>query len=284
MMIAVQTIRAHTARAPAETALSVTSALALSMRRRQARNDAYGSSNKRKLDCWEAFDYQTQKKQKMRCSLLWETSAESSVYPQQSLEQQAPNDKHFQPPVGNTSMKRYRTSQGRTLLATNSNDDLRKQARKHLQEMHKKGTTAGSRGAVKMTKKLCNKKKRLEMMEATSKHIQGILGLNRSATLSRETIRKGRYLRHQADRLESYLRSRCNSIVQKEKDIKLWLGLRTSNKKKIVKLTRKLHQRWGEVKEIQSQVKPYRLRLKSLKYAMLCEERTIMEEDEEMEC
>ena len=281
-MIAVQTIRAHTACAPAGTAMTVTNALALSMRRsyKSSNNSSY-SSIKRKRDCWEAFDYQMQKNQKMRCSLLREeNSPKSTIYPRDSLEEQASNDT----PMDTCVMKRHRTSQGRSLPATNSNDDLRKQAHKHLLKMQKEGSknVPRSRQAAKLTKKLYNKKKRHELMEATSEHIQGILGQSRSQ-LSREKIQTVKYLRYKAEQYDRYLRYRSDSIVQKEKDIKLWLSLRTSNKRKIVKLTKKLHQRWGEVKDIQSEVKPHRLRLKNLKFAMLCAQRSIIEEEEDEE-
>ena len=124
-----------------------------------------------------------------------------------------------------------------------------------------------------MTKKHYNKKKRLEMMEATDRQIQGIL-----ETCISTPSPKLYFVRRQAELLDMSLRDPCNSIVQKEQDIKSWLGMTTSNKAKIVSLRKRLHDRWAEVKDLQSTVKPKRQRLKNLKFAALCEERSIIEE------
>lgn len=285
MMIAVQSIRAQAARSSSEPGMSVTDALALSMRRKFRGNDSSYISSKRKRDCWEAYDYQVQKKQKMRCSLLRETASDKYICPDGSHEQPFQVDCKVKESFMKTQpINCIQASNDRSLPTNNSNDDLQKQVRRHLHELQKREAcrNTASRKLVKMTKKYCMRKRRIEMMEATSKRIQEILGQQR-VVFSPRTVHNVRHLRHRAERLDSYLRSRCHSIQHKEKEIKLWLSLTTGNKRKIVKLTRKLHQRWGEVKHIQSEVKPHRLRLKNLKYAMLCEERSIAEEAEEDE-
>lgn len=279
MMIAVQTIRAQTARAPVDAAITVRKALALSLLQRQVGDGPHSSANhKRKLDCWEAYDYQAQMKQQMRCKLLRrDTSCQDNggtLYRQKVWENPAETDSFERSKAINFEVaKRRRTLSGRTLPITNSNDNLRKQMRRHQME-----TANNPQRLPRMTKKNYNKKKKLEMMEAHNRHIQNILNQNRSE-LPVHICQKVRFLRHKAERLNHYLKGQCSNIVDKEKDIKLWLGMTTRNSRKIVKLTKKLHQRWGEVKELQSDVKLYRLRLKSLRYAMVCEGRSIAEDD-----
>ena len=114
-------------------------------------------------------------------------------------------------------------------------------------------------------------------MEATDRHIRNILNSNRT-DLSIATYEKVYYVRQMAEQLDLALRDQCKSIVQKEQDIKSWLGMTTSNKSKIMSLRKQLHDRWTEVKDLQSAVKPRRQRLKNLRFAVICVERSIAEE------
>lgn len=114
-------------------------------------------------------------------------------------------------------------------------------------------------------------------MDATGKQLQTILASERWE-LPIRTLQRARYYRHKAQALDNSLRAKCNSIVQKERDIKSWLGMTTGKKEKIIKLRGRLHGRWAEVKDLQSEVKPKRQRLKNLKFAVMCEERSIEEE------
>jgi predicted Fe-S protein YdhL (DUF1289 family) len=257
MMIAVQTIRAQ-ARAPVETTMSVRSALAYSMRRAQVGDGVPLLSKKRKRDCWEAYDYQMHMQQKMRYSLLRGSSSQSD--PQEGIYPRKPLDICAVQPQQLSSEH----------ISSRVLDEARTK-RRHQTKAKK------ARRVVKMTKKQYNKKKVQEMRDVTDQQIQKILDPY-PLPMSFQNHQRVNSLRRKAVLLDNQLRGQCHSIMRKEHDIKAWLGMTTSNKRKIIKLSRKLHERWIEVKDIQSEVKPQRQRLKNLKYAMMCEERSVAEE------
>ena len=230
---------------------------------------------KRKRDSFEAYDYQAHRQQRMRYSLLREQPQEhlppSSVYPRVSLEHMAnnaiaPEYRSENPPA--SQPMQVPTSTGTCIRM----DNILKTRRRS-----KKSKKSSSRRAARMTRKHYNKKKRLEMMEATDRHIRNILESSRTS-ISMQIYEKVHSVRRMAEQLDHALRDQCNSIVQKEQDIKSWLGMTTSNKSKIVSLRKRLHDRWAEVKDLQSAVKPKRQRLKNLRFAALCVERSISEE------
>jgi len=139
---------------------------------------------------------------------------------------------------------------------------------------------------ARMTRKHYSKKKRMEMMDATQKQIQAILNAATAAStvvhhrLPIRAVQRVKYYRYKAAQLDSHLRNDCNAIVHKEQDIKAWLGMTTRNKDKIISLRKRMYDRWMEVKDLQTDVKPKRQRLKNLKFAVLCEERSIEEEED----
>lgn len=277
MMIAVQTIRATT-RAPAESAMSAwhwTTAPYKAMARPiESAASAYMSSKKRKRDYFESYDFQVHRQQKMRYSLCREQPQDqlhpSPVYRRDSLEQLADHvivPKWPVPPTNSTEAPVSRRSP--------KSDNILKTRRRSSK---KSKSSTSRRRSVRMTKRHYNKKKRLEMMEVTGRQIRRVLESSHSASLSMKTCEKMRRVRQQAEKLDKSVRDQCNSIVQKEQDIKSWLGMTTSNKSKIVSLRKRLHDRWAEVKDLQGAVKPRRQRLKNLRFAAICVERSIAEE------
>lgn len=226
-------------------------------------------NKKRIRDSFEAYDFQVHKQQKMRYSLLRENASEdpshqqpTSVFSGDSLVSLSMNGlakpRMVPPPFEGVPRR------------PSKNDDIRR-GRRHK----KKKSTRG--GAQRMTKKHYNKKKKLEMMEATARDIQNIMGGSR-VELSNRSIQRIKYYRYKVEQLDLSLRDQCNSIVYKERDIKSWLGMTTSSRSQIINLRKRLHERWAEVKDLQSLVKPRRQRLKNLKFAARCEEQSIAEE------
>lgn len=158
-----------------------------------------------------------------------------------------------------------------------------------------------------MTQKLYNKKKRKEMLFANTQHIHTILLQNpsittatttssnedrittnnasSSTTSTRATLTTSttsfRMKRYESKRIDQQLQYALQIITNKEKDIRLWLTMTTRNPNKIIQLTHKLHSRWTEVKNIQHDVKPKRRKLKTLRFAMFCEQNRVIEEEQE---
>lgn len=278
-MLAVQTIRTTTRSAPegATSARQWDSYKAMT-RPIESAASAYLCSMKRKRDCFEAYDYQAHRQQRMRYSLLREQPKghqhSSSTYPRESLEEMANNA--FVPPRRDSPPPLPYPIEGQASSTPSTRTDNILRARRRSSGNRKPKKSSGRR-TVRMTRKHYNKKKKLEMMEATDRHIRNILDSNR-ANLSIATYERVYSVRQMAEQLDLAIRDQCNSIVQKEQDIKSWLGMTTGNKSKIVSLRKQLHERWTEVKELQSAVKPRRQRLKNLRFAAICVERSISEE------
>jgi len=138
---------------------------------------------------------------------------------------------------------------------------------------------AKSPNRSRMTRRYYSKKRHQEMMEATGKQLQSILAsCNDRVEPPIRIVQRAKYYRRKAQALDRSLRPKCNIIVQMERDIKAWLGMTTSRKEKIMKLRSRLIGRWTEVKDLQSEIKPKRQRLKNLKFAVMCQELSIEEE------
>lgn len=281
-MIAVQTIRATT-KAPAECAMSAWTSYNSTLKAMSLPVDSVASAyllaaKKRKRDSFEAYDFQAHgMQQRMRYSLLREQPQgyphPSSVHPRNTLEQLADSVMPPKNPSPPELVQDAPASKKRSLKS----DSIRKARRRKKSSCSKKSSTSTSsprRRVMKMTRKNYHKKKRLEMMEATALQLRRIL----AASMPHPQSPQLHCVLRQAEQLDLSLRGQCNSIVQKEQDIKSWLGMTTSNKSKIVSLRKRLHDRWSEVKDLQSVVKPKRQRLKNLRFAARCVEGSITEE------
>lgn len=253
------------------------------------RPTSYLYAKKRDRDCFEAYDYQAHMQQKMRYSALREqpqcynysTSSqqqqrEAYRYPQQPKYHYGPavypRRDSLEHDADVENVKRQRLSPPASNSSSSSAAQIHKMRKTKVCPKQKRSTRA------RMTRKNYNKKKLQEMSVATGKQLQAILATSDQTELPVRTLQRTRYFRHKAEALDSSLRVKCNSIVQKERDIKAWLGMTTGKKEKIIKLRSRLHGRWAEVKDLQSEVKPKRQRLKNLRFAGMCEERSIEEE------
>lgn len=279
MMIAVHPIRASPTRtSSSESAMSIWKRYDAMMESIEAASSSSGLKHKkRNRDSFEAYDFQAHKHQKMRYSLLREepnlcSSYRDSynVYPRDNLVSAlSANPRLTRSPIEEL-VKRSKTI-NMSISTNGKTDETRRMRRNKKVKKSKRGSHQ------RMTRKFYNKKKRLEMMEATDRHIQGILG-NTVSQISDHTLQRVKYYKKKVEQLDLSLRDQCNSIVYKEQDIKSWLGMTTRSRSKIISLRKRLHDRWAEVKDLQSIVKPRRQRLKNLKFAVMCEERTIPEE------
>ncbi|CAB9499635.1 expressed unknown protein [Seminavis robusta] len=272
MMIAVHTIRAPSRTPPSDSsAMSIWTSYDAMI---DSANAAAYKPMKRKRDSFEAYDFQVHKQpQRMRYSLLREDANQGTLLQERqdgvyhrdsllSLTSRALSDKPrlvTPPPI--ESAQRVSTSKSHETRKVRRNKKVRK----------------AKRGSPRMTKKHYNKKKRMEMMQATNRQIQSILGGSR-LQIPAQAMQRVMYYRKKVEQLDLSLRDQCHSIVYKEQDIKSWLGMTTRSRSQIISLRKRLHDRWAEVKDLQSIVKPRRQRLKNLKFAALCEERSIAEE------
>lgn len=284
-MIAVQTIRA-TSKAPAECAMSAWTSYNSTLKAMslpvESVASAYLMSKKRKRDSFEAYDFQAHgMQQRMRYSLLREQPQDaphpSSVHPRKSLEQLADSVVPVESP-SIPSPPELVTDAPASKKRSSKSESIRKARRRKKSSSSKKSSTSSSsphRRVMKMTRKNYHKKKRLEMMEATALQLRRILA---ATSVPHHPSPQLHCVLRRAEQLDLSLRGQCNSIVQKEQDIKSWLGMTTSNKSKIVSLRKRLHDRWSEVKDLQSVVKPKRQRLKNLRFAARCVEGSITEE------
>jgi hypothetical protein len=268
MMITVQPLR-PTPRTTSDSVMNVWKTFDTMMEAIDSGSAAF-KNKKRIRDSFEAYDFQVHKQQRMRYSLLRENSSEdpshqkpTSVFPGDSLVSLSKNGlvkpRLVPPPFEGVNRR------------PSKNDDIRRMRRQKKSKKSRRG------GAQRMTKKHYNKKKKLEMMEATARDIQNILGASH-VELSHRSIQKLKHYRSKVEQLDLSLRDQCNSIVYKEQEIKSWLGMTTKSRSQIINLRKRLHERWGEVKDLQTLVKPRRQRLKNLKFAARCEERSIAEE------
>ena len=237
----------------------------------EARDPGAGlSKNKKRIrDSFEAYDFQVHKQQKMRYSLLREDSISDPSF-QQPAEVYSSDRLISLSRSGQVTAHLIPSFEGNTRRPNKCNDIRKARG-------PKKAKRSRRVGAQPMTKKQYNKKKRVEMMEATDRDIQNILGSS-NFEVSEHTRQRMKHYRYKAAQLDQLLRDQCNSIVYKEQDIKSWLGMTTASRSQIINLRKRLHERWAEVKDLQSLVKPRRQRLKNLKFAARCEELTIAEE------
>ena len=290
MMIAVQTIRASARAAVNESSLapwaSPPSHFASSASSSKMRPTSYLYAKKRDRDCFEAYDYQAHMQQKMRYSYS-ALREQPQCYNYSSLhhhhhgyscppETKYQYDRRAFPRRDSLEHKaEIENSKRQRLSSPTASSQSTGSSSKIINMRKAKASNRPKRG--RMTKKDYNKKKLQEMTIATGKQLQAILASDQME-LPVRTLQRARYFRHKAEALDISLRAKCNSIVQKERDIKAWLGITTGKKEKIIKLRSRLHGRWAEVKDLQSDVKPKRQRLKNLKFAVLCVERSIEEE------
>ena len=293
MMIAVQTIRA-TARAVVSdssmAAWAPPSHFASSASSSKMRPSSYLYAKKRDRDCFEAYDYQAHMQQKMRYSALREQpQCYNYSSPQQQQQQHREAYRYPQQPMYHHGSAVYPRRDSlehqadventkRQRLSPPASNSSSSAAKIHNVRKTKACSKPKRPTRARMTRKNYNKKKLQEMTVATGRQLQAILATSDRLELPVRTLQRARYFRHKAEALDGSLRAKCNSIVQKERDIKAWLGMTTGKKEKIIKLRSRLHGRWAEVKDLQSEVKPKRQRLKNLKFAVMCEERSIEEE------
>jgi hypothetical protein len=268
MMITVQPLR-PAPRTASDSVMSVWKTYDTMMEAIDSSESAPYKNKKRIRDTFEAYDFQVHKQQKMRYSLLRESSSEAASH-QQSTSVFS-GDSLVSLTKNALTKPRLVSPPFEGARRPSKNDDIRSRRR------HKKAKKSRRGGAQRMTKKQYNKKKKVEMMEATARYIHNILGGSR-IELSNRSIQRIKYYRSKIEQLDLSLRDQCNSIVYKEQDIKSWLGMTTGSRSQIINLRKRLHERWAEVKDLQSLVKPRRQRLKNLKFAARCEELSIAEE------